>query len=818
MKNKLSFKSTGKYSDENTLLRAFKFSDLSNSGFCNPENFLRALARLGINIVNRDNVLDYFNLYDYDRTGRINYKDFVTEIFTPLEMRRRKIMEEEKPEPVESKQIPQKKEKRKYNLTSTGFRQKIEQNLDDNENLIKKIRNEILCLGVNILFDIQKTLNKFDVDNSGRIDIDEFNKLCSEYSINLIPDEIKTVFTCFDPSRTGKIYYQDFLNIIHGSLNDFRQGLVDELFNKLNKNNRANLDMKTVLSSFNDKKAGQEASDEFKDNFISHHDYFSNGKPDVSYNEFVNFFEVISTNFKEDPEFEKYLNNSFSLQDEEVNNADENNKNEEQKEDEQKENENKEQAKEVLGSLDKLRQIITQQGAKGVMNLLRNLRNVDLAGSNGVDLDEFITVIQNVLKDSDGSFPVKEIHNIFNIYDIQEKGIMEYKTFLSDLFKLKSMSKSRKNHLEKIFEHLDFERKQALDINELISLYKKPEASEPNPVPDLLETFVIFHNIIRGTRNPLVNLDDFIEYYNYVNFLIPETKNDKLFIDYTSDGWRLNDKTFDERKNLADNKLKTLGKQKNRDAKEKLIGNSKTPYGTIKDKINYNLNEEEATIKYNVNSYEDLMAHLRNNLVQRGPRGLMSIRRTFMLIDENSDKRIQFSEFEKMFKRYRFNLSQVEINNLFNYFDKDGSGYIDYGEFIGGILGDLSKFRKDILKQVFDKIDKDETGTITVGQIREAYNPKEHPLVRQGKRSEDEILGDFIDSLEYHFSLLNEKNEENVDVNDIKIDFDDFCDFYKTISISIEDDKYFEIMVMSVWGLKKDGRTLYQRTWNQQDA
>ena len=818
MKNKLSFKSTGKYSDENTLLRAFKFSDLSNSGFCNPENFLRALARLGINIVNRDNVLDYFNLYDYDRTGRINYKDFVTEIFTPLEMRRRKIMEEEKSEPGEQKQIPQKKEKRKYNLTSTGFRQKIEQNLDDNENLIKKIRNEILCLGVNILFDIQKTLNKFDVDNSGRIDIDEFNKLCSEYSINLIPDEIKTVFTCFDPSRTGKIYYQDFLNIIHGSLNDFRQGLVDELYNKLNKNNRANLDMKTVLSSFNDKKAGQEASDEFKDNFISHHDYFSNGKTDVSYNEFVNFFEVVSTNFKEDAEFEKYLNDSFSEQKGEVNNNEENNKNEDQKEDEQKENENKEQAKEVLGSIDKLRQIMTQQGAKGVMNLLRNLRNVDLAGSNGVDLDEFITVIQNVLKDSDGSFPVKEIHNIFNIYDIQEKGIMEYKTFLSDLFKLKSMPKSRKSHLEKIFEHLDFERKQALDINELISLYKKPDASEPNPVPDLLETFVIFHNIIRGTRNPLVNLDDFIEYYNYINFLIPETKNDKLFIDYTSDGWRLNDKTFDERKNLADNKIKTLGKQKNRDAKEKLIGNSKTPYGTIKDKINYNLNEEEATIKYNVNSYEDLMAHLRNNLVQRGPRGLMSIRRTFMLIDENSDKRIQFSEFEKMFKRYRFNLSQVEINNLFNYFDKDGSGYIDYGEFIGGILGDLSKFRKDILKQVFDKIDKNETGTITVGQLREAYNPKEHPLVRQGKRSEDEILGDFIDSLEYHFSLLNEKNDENVDVNDIKIDFDDFCDFYKTISVSIEDDKYFEIMVMSEWGLKKDGRTLYQRTWNQQDA
>ena len=725
-------------------------------------------------------------------------------------MKRRKIMKEENVEPKEQNQIPQKKEKRKYNLTSTGFRQKIEQNLDDNAHLIKKMKDEIISQGPNTLFDIQKTLNKFDVDNSGRIDTDEFYRLCSEHNLNLIPDEIKTIFTCFDPSRTGKIYYQDFLNIIHGSLNDFRADLVDQLYNQLEKNNRLNLEIKTILSSFNDKKMGPEATDEFKDNFLSHHDFYGKGKTEVNYNEFVNFFEILGINFKEDSEFEKYINNAFSPKAQ----NEENNKEEQ----EMNNNENKEEAKEILESIDKLRQILIKQGAKGVMNLLRNLRNVDLVGSNGVDLDEFITVIQNVLKDSDGSFPVKEIHNIFNIYDIKEKGIMEYKTFLNDLFKLKSMPNSRKAHLEKIFDHLDFERKQALDINELVSLYKKPEPDEPNPIPDLLETFVIFHNIIRGTRNPLVNLEDFIEYYNYINFLIPNSKNDKIFIDLTSEGWRLNDKSFDERKNIALNKIGDLGKQKNREAKQKLIGNSKTPYGTNNDKINYNLNEEDATIQYNVNRIEDLLAHLRANLIQRGPRGLMSIKRTFMLLDENSDKRISFHEFEKMFKRYRFILSQVEINNLFNYFDKDGSGYIDYGEFVNGIVGDLNEFRKDVLKQVFEKLDKEETGFITVGQLRESYNPKEHPLVRQGKRSEDEILGDFIDILEYHFSLLNEKNDENVDVNDIKIDFEDFCDFYKTISICIEEDKYFEVMVLSEWGIKKDGKSLYQRTWNQQEA
>ena len=121
-------KCKGKFSEETTLLKAFKFTDLSDSGFVNPECFLRALTKLGVNLVNRENLLEYFNFYDKDRTGRINYRDFITELFVPHEMKRRKMMEEEpKSEGGEMPTVP-KKEKRKYNLTSSGFRQKIEQN------------------------------------------------------------------------------------------------------------------------------------------------------------------------------------------------------------------------------------------------------------------------------------------------------------------------------------------------------------------------------------------------------------------------------------------------------------------------------------------------------------------------------------------------------------------------------------------------------------------------------------------------------------------------------------------------------------------
>ena len=742
------------------------------------------------------------NLYDKDRTGRINYRDFITEIFTPQEKRRKEMIEEEPNN--EEKKSEQKKEKRKYNLKSSGFRQRIEQNLDKNSRIIKKLKKEILTQGSDILFNILKTLIKFDVENNGKIDLDEFSRLCYEYNINLTPDEIKTIFGCFDPSRTGKIFYEDLYNIIHDPLNDSRMVLVDNLYNNLNKNNRGNLEIKTFLSSLAEN--NNDNLDEFKDKFLLHHDFYTKGKTEVNYDEFIDFFEILSTDYKEDIDFENYIKNSFNI----ITN-----------DGEQKENEKEEitdknkQTKEFLEYLDTIRNILIKQGPNGVIELLRNLRNVDQSKSNGIDIDEFVSVIDNLFKDNENKFSMDEIQTIFNVYDIQESGVMEYQKFISDLLKLKSMSKYRKNHLETIFNHLDFEGKRALDINYLTSLYKEPK--ENNPFPDLIESFINFHNIIRGNRNPLVTKNNFIDFYNYINFLIPETKNDELFKNFTSESWLLYDKSFDERKNLAILKVEALGKQKNREAMNKLIRSNKTPYGTMKDKINYNLNEKNATMKYNVNKIDDILVHLRSIMIQRGYIGIMSMRRTFMLVDENSTKEISFDEFEKIFKAYRYDLSETEINNLFNYFDKEGNGYIKYEEFLNELCNNLNQFRKDILKQVFNKLDEKEKGFITVGIIRHEYNPKGNPLVRQGKRSEDEILAEFLDVLEYHFNLLIEKNED-IDVNELEVDFEEFCNFYKNISLCIEDDKYFEIMVLSEWGIQKEGKSLYQKTWNKSDA
>ena len=71
-----------------------------------------------------------------------------------------------------------------------------------------------------------------------------------------------------------------------------------------------------------------------------------------------------------------------------------------------------------------------------------------------------------------------------------------------------------------------------------------------------------------------------------------------------------------------------------------------------------------------------------------------------------------------------------------------------------------------------------------------------HPDVISGKKTEEEILAEFLDTFEYKFNLLNDEK-----VNEAKITMEEFMDYYNNISFGIKDDDYFEEMIKSVYNL-----------------
>jgi Ca2+-binding EF-hand superfamily protein len=65
----------------------------------------------------------------------------------------------------------------------------------------------------------------------------------------------------------------------------------------------------------------------------------------------------------------------------------------------------------------------------------------------------------------------------------------------------------------------------------------------------------------------------------------------------------------------------------------------------------------------------------------------------------------------------------------------------------------MNKFRKSLAEKAFKIMDKNKSGTLDITDIRGVYNAKKHPDVIAGKKTEDEVLGEFLDTFEMHYSF-----------------------------------------------------------------
>jgi calcyphosin len=103
--------------------------------------------------------------------------------------------------------------------------------------------------------------------------------------------------------------------------------------------------------------------------------------------------------------------------------------------------------------------------------------------------------------------------------------------------------------------------------------------------------------------------------------------------------------------------------------------------------------------------------------------------------------------------------------------------------------------RKAICQKAFRKMDTTGDGQIDISDIKSRYNAKNHPDVMTGKRSEDDILYEFLDTFEAHHSLKHANSGVRI------ITPDEWLEYYNNVSCSIDNDDYFELMITNAYKL-----------------
>jgi calcyphosin len=403
-------------------------------------------------------------------------------------------------------------------------------------------------------------------------------------------------------------------------------------------------------------------------------------------------------------------------------------------------------------AFEKFKNKLLSRGAKGIIGIQRQFKIFDDDNSKTIDLDEFTKAV----KDFKVDLTPNEIKVVFGCFDRDGQGSIDYDEFIRTV--RGEMNDRRKRLAMKAFEKLDRDGSGILEINDIKYIYnakmhpdvKSGKKTEEDVFGEFLETFETHHNILKGNRDRRITKDEWLEYYNNVSASIDD---DNYFEVMMTNAWKLNGNTTYAKGWSGDYSDKKEGA---RGAASKQVYQN-APFGVSEGKTNYSTsNKQESAPKKNnfSNKGDDVLVKFREKISSRGTRGIFGIRRSFMIADDNNSKSIDFAEFKKLIKDYRYEINDGDIKKLFNIFDSNENGEIDYDEFLRSIVGEMNDFRRGLAKRAFAKMDKNGNGKLEVDDIRGVYNAKFHPDVKSGKKTEDEVLAEFLDNFEYHFSLL----------------------------------------------------------------
>lgn len=171
------------------------------------------------------------------------------------------------------------------------------------------------------------------------------------------------------------------------------------------------------------------------------------------------------------------------------------------------------------------------------------------------------------------------------------------------------------------------------------------------------------------------------------------------------------------------------------------------------------------------------------------------MQRVFKVMDDNSSGTLDIQEFWKALCDFRLPVSPEECRKLFDLFDLNQDGEVSYDELMRAVAGEMSPIRKAFVAKAFAKVDKDGSGILDIKDIRETYNAKHHPDVKAGKKTEEEVLAEFLDTFEAHHSLKHPEDKDG------KVTLKEFTEYYTNVGSTIDNDQYFELMITNAWNL-----------------
>ena len=529
--------------------------------------------------------------------------------------------------------------------------------------------------------------------------------------------------------------------------------------------------------------------------------YYSKGQEFLNYKEFIGeVFNNESLKHKKEPQSKP----QYQGQEQEK----------EKENDEQ--NENDEELDHVDELILRIRNRLSKKGLRNLIEMEGRFRELDENNEQEIDLKKF----NQICREFDFGLNNEDIEELFISFDKEERGTINYDDFIRIL--RGELNEKRKDLVQNIFKHLDIDNRGELSIDELLNIYNPKQSLEyleQKKSED--EAMRIFEESLKGNHKYLngdegdtkpVDIEEFEDFYESVSLMIP---SDEVFRDIVLRTWGL---IKDEPKEEEHEEQQYPNEE--REAPERYQEQEEMPPENEEDYPPEPQREEQQ------DQYEeerrppvrkekgkerprDLEVEFRKNILNEqnldifrdklGARGIVVVTNFVNHLrqyDRKGNKEISLNDFKEVINNAKIIMSDDEISDLFYDFADKRSNLLNYENFLKHLFVDLNPRRQNIVNEAFKKLDPENGGVIDLDDIKTFFNSKNCPLVRAGIMSEEAFFNGFMETFQTHHNMFRSAKIK-------KVNFPEFEDYYKYVSITIDDDYLFEETVISSWKLSK---------------
>lgn len=131
-------------------------------------------------------------------------------------------------------------------------------------------------------------------------------------------------------------------------------------------------------------------------------------------------------------------------------------------------------------------------------------------------------------------------------------------------------------------------------------------------------------------------------------------------------------------------------------------------------------------------------------------------------------------------------ITREQAEEVVKRFDRNKDGQIHFNEFIRFLRGEINAFWQNLILKAYKKLDVNRDGLVKLDDIAKIYDASKHPDVQMGWSTPEDVYLEFM-------SMWDTQEVDGI------ITLEEFFDYFKDISASVDSDEYFEAIMWSAW-------------------